>query len=125
METGSPNRTISAEDSGDYNLLAAVACAVSAYLAFGRASVATALWAVSTCECITELAGRRPVATEAKVQKKRPRGFRGRLQFLLGKQLCRYGLVVVVVVVSSCLITAAGWEANTTLRTTTRSPTVE
>src|SRR5258707_10047 len=58
-------------------------------------------------------------------EKKRPRGFRGRLQFLLGKQLCRYGLVVVVVVVSSCLITAAGWEANTTLRTTTRSPTVE
>ena len=35
-----------------------------------------------------------------------------------------YGLVVVVVVVSSRLITAAGC-ANTTLRTTTRSPTVE
>ncbi len=34
-----------------------------------------------------------------------------------------YGLVVVVVVVSSCL-TTTGW-ANTTLRTTTRSPTVE
>jgi hypothetical protein len=34
------------------------------------------------------------------------------------------GLVVVVVVVSSRLITAAG-RANTTLRTTTRSPTVE
>src|SRR6266403_4522457 len=62
---------------------------------------------------------------QVQAEKKRPRGFRGRLQFLLGKQLCRYGLVVVVVVVSSCLITAAGWEANTTLRTTTRSPTVE
>src|SRR5262249_34393463 len=36
-----------------------------------------------------------------------------------------YGLVVVVVVVSSCFITAAGRRANTTLRTTTRSPTVE
>ena len=101
-----------------------------------HAFVATALWAVSTCECITELDRpqvrtrdgfvlRRTDGYSTKVQKKRPRGFRGRLQFLLGKQLCRYGLVVVVVVVSSCLITAAGWEANTTLRTTTRSPTVE
>jgi hypothetical protein len=37
VETGSPNRSISAEDSEHYNLLAAVACAVSAHLAFGRA----------------------------------------------------------------------------------------
>ena len=88
-------------------------------------SVATALWAVATCECITELDRPQAGGYSTKVKKKRPRGFRGRLQFLLGKQLCRYGLVVVVVVVSSCLITAAGWEANTTLRTTTRSPTVE
>lgn len=33
-----------------------------------------------------------------------------------------YGLVVVVVVVSSCLITLGGW-LNTTLRTSTLSPT--
>jgi hypothetical protein len=61
-------------------------------------------------------------------QKKRPQNFfRGRVEFLLVKQLCRYGLVVVVVVVSSCLITAGGGAgcANTTFRTTTRSPNVE
>src|SRR5437773_1813190 len=34
VETGSPNSSFSAEDSGHYNLLAAVACAVSAPLAF-------------------------------------------------------------------------------------------
>jgi hypothetical protein len=39
-------------------------------------------------------------------------------------RLSRYGLVVVVVVVSSRLITVAGW-VSTTFRTTTRSPTVE
>jgi len=59
-------------------------------------------------------------------KKKRPRSFRGRSQFRLGKRLYSYGLVVVVVVVSSCLITAGAWgRANTTFRTTTRSPTVE
>ena len=125
VETDSPNRSISAEDSGHYNLLAAVACAVSAHLAFVYTLVATALWAVSTCECTTELDRPQAGGYRIKLQKKRPRSFRGRLPFLHGKQLCRYGLVVVVVVVSSCLITAAGWEANTTLRTTTRSPTVE
>ena len=56
--------------------------------------------------------------------KKAPAKFRGRFHFLLGIQRCGYGLVVVVVVVSSRLITAAGC-ANTTLRTTIRSPTVE
>ena len=55
METGSPNRSISAEDSGHYNLLAAVTCTVSAHLAFVYTLVATALWAVSICECTTEL----------------------------------------------------------------------
>jgi hypothetical protein len=69
---------------------------------------------------------RRTGAYSIRLQKKRPRVFRGRLQFLLGKELCGYGLVVVVVVVSSCLITAGGWGwARTTFRTTTRSPTVE
>src|SRR5207244_10157364 len=114
----------SAEDGGHYNLLAAVTCAVSAH--WRRLSpVATALWAVSTTRNSSRLDRPQASGYSTKVEKKRPRGFRGRLQFLLGKQLCRYGLVVVVVVVSSCLMTAAGWEANTTLRTTTRSPTVE
>src|SRR5262249_37675779 len=56
--------------------------------------------------------------------KKTPARLSRALKFLFGKQLCRYGLVVVVVVVSSCLMTptgCAGW-VNTTLRTTTRSP---
>ena len=56
MEAGSPNRSISAEDSGHYNFL--VGCSVRCLIALGvclPALVATALWAVSTCECITEL----------------------------------------------------------------------
>jgi hypothetical protein len=48
-----------------------------------RASVATALWAVSTGECITELDRPQAGGYSTKVEKKRPRCFRGRLQFLL------------------------------------------
>ena len=52
--------------------------------------------------------------------------FAGAHSFDLENDSIRYGLVVVVVVVSSCLITAGAWgRANTTFRTTTRSPTVE
>lgn len=83
METCSPNRSISAEDSGHYNLLAAVACAVSAYLAFGRASVATALWAVSTCECIIELDRPQAGGYSTKVKKSAREIFAGACSFYL------------------------------------------
>ena len=102
METGSANSSSSAEDSGHYNLLAAVACAVTADLALFVRSCSHGLWGVSSCECITELDRPWVGGYGVRAQKKRPRSFRGRLQFRFRKQLCRYGLVVVVVVVSSC-----------------------
>src|SRR6266403_1797 len=125
VETGSPNRSISAEDSGHYHLwrrwraLSQRTWRLAAR--FGNHGPGAV--SMNTRQQQTRPATGRWLQHES--AKKRPRGFRGRLQFLLGKQFCLYGLVVVVVVVSSCLITAAGWEANTTLRTTTRSPTVE
>jgi hypothetical protein len=46
---------------------------------------------------------RRTGGSSIKLQKKRPQDFSRALAVSTGKQLCRYGLVVVVVVVSSCL----------------------